>query len=116
MSRCSPPPPRSGWTTSPNSWARLSGCGRCLGIWLSIAGDDEDVAARKKKLGNCVYGGSLAVDEDHVPPKNLFPKDQRHGLVKVPSCRRCNGGASQDDEYFRSRLIPRKDVAPHPQA
>jgi hypothetical protein len=37
---------------------------------------------------------------DHTPPKNLFPKGTE-GLIKVPSCRKCNNGASMDDEYFR---------------
>ena len=34
-------------------------------------------------------------------------------LITVPSCERCNNGASDDDEYFRNILVMRGDVGDH---
>src|SRR5207249_3321945 len=33
----------------------------------------------------CAYCGSHATSEDHIPPKNLFPKNARTDLIKVPA-------------------------------
>lgn len=55
--------------------------------------------------GTCTYCGEAAlVTRDHIPPVSLFPKPRPSNLVTVPSCRKCNGGASMDDEYFRLNL------------
>ncbi len=55
----------------------------------------------KIKEGTCIYCGVVGfLTDDHVPPKNLFPKP-RLGLLTVPSCERCNGSSKLDDEYFR---------------
>lgn len=54
-----------------------------------------------KKGVACIYCGSPATTEDHLPPRNIFPKNLRNWLVKVPSCLECNRGASADDEFFR---------------
>lgn len=63
----------------------------------------------------CVYCGAQATTRDHVPPRNLFGKSPGE-LITVPSCARCNGGASQDDEYFRAILTMRRDVEDAPLA
>src|SRR5262245_66145122 len=47
---------------------------------------------------------------DHTPPGNLFAKPRPSTLVTVPSCTSCNGGASQDDEYFRLMAALRHDL------
>jgi hypothetical protein len=38
---------------------------------------------------------------DHLPPKNLFPKPRPINLITVPCCASCNGGFSKLDEQFR---------------
>ncbi len=53
---------------------------------------------------------------DHIPPKALFAKNNRDGLVLVPSCENCNSGASKDDEYFRDMLAMRESSAASPDA
>jgi hypothetical protein len=72
----------------------------------------------KRKIGECVYCGEIKpLTLDHIPPKNLFPKQKRNNLVKVPSCDNCHGQnkrVSLDDEYFRTMLIQRHDVLVSP--
>jgi hypothetical protein len=64
-------------------------------------------------LGNCIYCGKYAtLTDDHIPPKNLFPKPRPSDLITVPSCSMCNLGASKDDEYLRLTLTLREDVFP----
>ena len=66
--------------------------------------------------GICLYcgaGGELT--DDHVPPKNLFPKP-RMGLVEVRACMPCNRGASKDDEYFRQCLVLAEQTRGHLEA
>lgn len=38
--------------------------------------------------------------DDHVPPRSLFPRPRPSNLVKVPACRECNKGFSDDDDMF----------------
>jgi hypothetical protein len=52
----------------------------------------------------CAYCGEKATTRDHVPPKGLFLKPLPTDLVTVPSCSRCNHGASGDDRTFRNHL------------
>ena len=59
----------------------------------------------------CVYCGGTATTDDHVPPKNIFPRPLPSNLVTVRSCETCNCGSSKDDEYFRSVLVFRDGVA-----
>jgi hypothetical protein len=47
---------------------------------------------------------------DHVPPANLFEKGQKSDPVTVPCCRRCNNGASKEDQYFLVYLALRQDA------
>ena len=59
----------------------------------------------------CVYcRESPATTRDHVPPRCLFPDPKPSDLISVPCCAQCNGGFSMDDEYFRSRLLLRKEL------
>ncbi|MFQ6028426.1 MAG: hypothetical protein ACE5Q6_13115 [Dehalococcoidia bacterium] len=41
---------------------------------------------------------------DHVPPRNIFPKPRPINLITVPACDSCNSSTSKDDEYFRMML------------
>jgi hypothetical protein len=67
-------------------------------------------------FGDCVYCGKhRPVTDDHIPPKNLYPKP-RPQLLTVPSCYPCNNGASKDDEYFRLNIIMREDTPEQPDA
>lgn len=55
--------------------------------------------------GMCVYCGiEDDLTDDHIPPRCLFPAGQRDDLLVIPSCPKCNTGASKDDEYFRNML------------
>ncbi len=75
--------------------------------------------AKQKKDNNgiCVFCGTEGeVTEDHIPPKNLFVGFPDNGLIKVPSCYKCNNQSKLDDEYFRAFLIPQEDISSHPQA
>lgn len=67
------------------------------------------------RTGECVYCGVVAaLTDDHVPPKNLFPKPRPSNLVTVLSCRKCNAETSRDDEYFRLALTMRDDAGEDP--
>jgi hypothetical protein len=70
---------------------------------------------KRRQISECVYcGDRRAFTEDHIPPRNLFPKPRPPNLIKVPSCDSCNCGASRDDEYFRLCLTVREDLKGHP--
>ena len=58
----------------------------------------------------CVYCDAPATTDDHVPPKNLFPKPRPSDLITVRSCESCNCGSKKDDEYFRNILVFHEDV------
>ena len=65
----------------------------------------------------CAFCGATdrELEEDHVPPQNLFPS--RAGLITVPSCGGsggCNRSSSLDDENFRNMLILQEEVEDHP--
>jgi hypothetical protein len=67
--------------------------------------------------GRCIYCGQEGrVTDDHIPPKCLFLKPRPSSLITVPSCGDCNGGASNDDEYFKRMLVLRSDLHEHPVA
>ncbi len=58
----------------------------------------------KSKIGICaICGKEGVVTDDHLPPRNIFPKPQPCDidLITVPACRSCNGGSSKDDEEFK---------------
>ena len=64
----------------------------------------------------CVYCGAPPEDWDHVPPKCLFGKRNRQGLIKVPTCRACNNGEAKDDQYLLQMLTMREDTQSFPDA
>lgn len=65
----------------------------------------------------CAYCGSLEnITDDHVPPKNIFPKPRPNNLITVRCCLQCNSSASKDDEYFRLKLCMSEQVHDHPDA
>jgi hypothetical protein len=41
---------------------------------------------------------------EHIPPKSLFPKDQRNQLLTVPSCDFHNNSKSSDDVYVLAHI------------
>jgi hypothetical protein len=51
---------------------------------------------------------------DHIPPRCLFPRSGREGIISVPACSDCNNGASADDEYFRIAVAFRREAGGHP--
>jgi 5-methylcytosine-specific restriction endonuclease McrA len=54
----------------------------------------------------CAYCGSPTdLTRDHVPPKNLFPLPKPVNLITVPACKKCHSETSQDDEYFRVKIL-----------
>jgi hypothetical protein len=63
----------------------------------------------KKLCYNC---GTAASTKDHVPPRCLFPKNNRSQLITVPSCAECNQGTSFDEQYFLVTLTSRRDHNP----
>jgi hypothetical protein len=70
---------------------------------------------RNSRTGECTYCGAIGlITDDHVPPRNLFPPPRPNNLLVVPSCLKCNQGASLDDEYFRLTLTFRDDTYEHP--
>src|SRR5689334_23286824 len=69
---------------------------------------------RRRAANYCVHCGGPHEDWDHVPPKGIIPPERRSDVIKVPSCKKCNSGASKDDEYFRNILVLRKDLEGHP--
>jgi hypothetical protein len=70
--------------------------------------------AKVPRIGQCVYCGKRdELSDDHIPPKNLFAKPRPNNLIVVPSCRSCNGSASDDDEYFRLMLTLCEDTYAH---
>ena len=71
----------------------------------------------KRKIGDCVYCGLRAkLTLDHVPPAGLFGNPSPTDLIKVPSCFKCNGGASRDDEYFKTVMVWKDRAGSHPEA
>src|SRR4051812_45143873 len=72
------------------------------------------MSSKKYRNKQCVYCGQLATTGDHIPPASLFASPRPNNLIKVPSCKACNDGASKDDEYFRVQLALREDMRGHP--
>lgn len=71
---------------------------------------------KKKRTGPCIYCGRVArLTRDHVPPRALFP-DPKPRLGVVYSCRQCNEGFSNDEEYFRTVLCLEHRAFNHPAA
>lgn len=43
-------------------------------------------------------------EEDHLPPKCIFPRKFWSHLISVPICNRCHDKRDKDDEYFRDYI------------
>jgi hypothetical protein len=73
---------------------------------------------KKGKVDICVYCGQSDnhITADHIPPKNFFPDPKPSNLITVPCCLRCNQKAAKDDEYFRTVITMREDIAEHHEA
>lgn len=60
---------------------------------------------KKTKTEKCVFCGKEGkVTNDHIPPRNIFPKplDNDVKLITVPACPVCNSESSKlDDESFK---------------
>ena len=54
-----------------------------------------------KDSGICYWCGAPASSDEHVPPKNLFPKAKRKNLITVRSCSEHNEKLTKEDELFR---------------
>jgi hypothetical protein len=71
----------------------------------------------KSKKGICaICGVEGMVTDDHVPPRNIFPKPRPNNvnLITVPTCSKCNGGSSRDDEEFKLYISLKSGMeAPH---
>jgi hypothetical protein len=71
--------------------------------------------SKKPKTGTCIYCGSVGiVTDDHIPPQGIYGKPLPDGLLKVPTCQRCNNSFSKDDEYFRQKLAMSFECYNHP--
>ncbi len=65
----------------------------------------------------CAYCGNTGkLSDDHIPPKNLFPKPRPNNLITVSACSECHSDTSKDDEYFKNKLSLRNDAGEHPSA
>lgn len=63
----------------------------------------------------CIYCGSPnPTTSDHVPPQSFFPSPAPNNLITVPACKRCNGGAAKDDEFFRLVLVMNEKTKGNP--
>lgn len=70
-----------------------------------------------KRTGVCVYcGQSRPLTDDHVPPQSFCAKPRPPDLIVVPACKPCNGGASKDDEYFKTIMVLKDRAGNHPEA
>lgn len=68
--------------------------------------------SKPKKIGQCAYCSEIhPITDDHIPPKNLFPKPRASNLITVPCCEACRAGWSKDDEYFRVAILSSARVA-----
>ena len=54
-----------------------------------------------KNRSRCYFCGEASTSREHVPPKCLFPLNQRTNLFVVPSCDLHNCFKSDDDEYLK---------------
>jgi len=76
---------------------------------------------RRKRIavGPCVLCGHVrSRTEEHIPPRNLWPRAKaiQKQLVWVPACLVCNASSSKDDEYFRFVVTQGLDTGDHPEA
>jgi hypothetical protein len=53
----------------------------------------------------CYVCGVSAATRDNVPPGGIFLPPRPSNLIRVPACKKHNGGRSKDDEYFRLWMV-----------
>lgn len=71
--------------------------------------------SQPKKVGRCAYcAETRPLTDDHIPPRNFFPKPRSSNLVTVPCCETCQVGWSKDDEYFRAAILSSARVFDEP--
>lgn len=60
----------------------------------------------ENQLPICVYCmTNPGVTDDHVPPKQFFPRPRPSDLLTVPACLHCNQASGKDEEYFLATLM-----------
>ena len=64
----------------------------------------KEIFRGKNELPKICYlcgKSSKELQEDHLPPKSIFPKQYWSKLITVPICNQCHDMRDKDDEYFR---------------
>lgn len=61
----------------------------------------------------CIYCGSEADTQDHVPPKCFFPNPKPSDLITVPSCAACNTRFGKFDEIVRNLFVSLHETEGH---
>ncbi len=62
---------------------------------------------KRWKNASCYLCGTRETTHEHLPADNLYVSIKRtHDMITVPACSRHNHGFSQDDERFRSIIVP----------
>ncbi len=71
---------------------------------------------KKPKKGVCVYCETFTVvSQEHVFPRNLYPKSKSESRVQrmtLPACISCNGEWSDDEAHFRNVLALAGEITP----
>ena len=62
-----------------------------------------------KRFETCYTCDQKAVGNEHAPPKGLFPKHLRNGIITVPACLLHNQEKTLEDEYFRNAVVSTLD-------
>ena len=61
-------------------------------------------------IDSSITDGDLAASDEHIPPKQFYPKKMRGKirgqLLKLPSHKGCNGSFKHDEEYFVHTYAP----------
>lgn len=85
-------------------FAGYPGTPGCALIYITLGPMSDSVKAVTK----CYMCDQIAVSDEHVPPRCIFPKakdlpvgvDFRKDLITVPSCTDHNSEKSREDQYF----------------
>ncbi len=69
--------------------------------------DFKEIFRSKNKLPKICYlcgKSDEELQEDHLPPKCIFPQQFWSRLITVPICNQCHDIRDKDDEYFRDYI------------
>ena len=69
--------------------------------------DFKEIFKSKNELPEKCYLCGISdvkLEEDHVPPKCVFPQKYWSRLITVPVCKPCHARRDKDDEYFRDYI------------